>query len=293
MAARHLPPGRAARAARRRARRCAGACRPRSGRRIRPPGRAGGRRVPRGGARAGAGDPRDLGDRGRRRARRDPRGRRLERRAAAPLRRDRVVARGDREPADRLPHGAHRRRRAARRRPPPHLPRREPARVAPRARPRVRRGRGARRPGADEAERSERDPHLALPAASAPDRHRRRARLVGRARVRPRDARLLGRRVAGQPVRRPALARRLPRPHRAHRRPRPQPPVDRDVVARQRVRHRAQHRGHVGVGAARGSDPSRALRGRPHGRAHRRLLAHVPDARGDRLGVRHARREHP
>ncbi|OUD88188.1 Beta-galactosidase [Clavibacter michiganensis subsp. michiganensis] len=44
------------------------------------------------------------------------RGRRLERRAAAPLRRVRVVARGDREPADRLPHGAHRRRRAARRR---------------------------------------------------------------------------------------------------------------------------------------------------------------------------------
>ena len=108
----------------------------------------------------------------------------------------------------------------------------------PGPRPRLRRGARPRRPRPHEAVQRQRDPHQPLPAASAPARPRRRARLLGDPRVRPRDARLREGRLARQPQRRPRLARRLPRPHPAHRRAGQEPPQHRDVVARQRVGHR-------------------------------------------------------
>ena len=165
-------------------------------------------------------------------------GRAVERGAAAALRRR--AARGGRDgpAADRLPHGGRRGRRAARQRPPRAAARRQPPRVGPRPRARADRGGHAPRRGADEGAQRQRGAHEPLPAAPALPRALRRARPLRDRRVRPRDARLPGGRLARQPERRPALARRLPRPDRAHRRARQEPPERRHVVAGQRERHR-------------------------------------------------------
>ena len=76
-------------------------------------------------------------------------------------------------------------------------------------------------------------------------------------------------RLGGQPQRRPGVARRLPRPHRAHRRAGQEPPQHRDVVARQRVRHRREPGRHGRVGARPRPVAPRPLRGRLHRRRTR------------------------
>ena len=184
--------------------------------------------------------------------------------------------------ADRLPHRRRRGRRAARQRPPRAAARRQPPRVGPRPRPRADRGRHAPRRRADEGAQRQRRPHGALPAAPALPRALRRARPLRDRRVRPRDARLPGGRLARQPQRRPALARRLPGPDPAHGRARQEPPERDPVVARQRERDREQPRRDGGVGARARPVAAAALRARPDGDARRRAQPHVRDARRGR-----------
>ena len=91
------------------------------------------------------------------------------------------------------------------------------------------------------------------------------------------------RRLARQPERRPALARRLSRPDAAHRRARQEPPERHHVVARQRERSRAQPRRDGRLGARPRPGPAGALRGRLGQRLRRRLQ---PDVRHARRGRR-------
>ena len=73
--------------------------------------------------------------------------------------------------------------------------------------------------------------------------------------------------LAGQSERRPALAGRVPRPDRADGRAGQEPPVRGHLVARQRVRHRAQPGGDVALG------PSTAI---PSGRCTTRATTSAP-----------------
>ena len=209
-------------------------------------------------------------------------GRAVERRAAAALRRRAARGGGDRAAADRLPHRRRRGRRAARQRSARAAARRQPPRVGPRPRPRRDRGRHAPRRRADEGPQRQRRAHEPLPAAPALPRALRRARPVRDRRVRPRDARLPGGRLARQPERRPALARGLPRPDRAHGRARQEPPERDHVVARQRERDREQPRRDGRLGARARPVAAAALRARPDGDARRRAQPHVRDPRGGR-----------
>ena len=155
----------------------------------------------------------------------------------------RLDCRRDRRDLDRLPHGLHRGRRLPRQRHPREPPRRQPSRAPPRLRSRGAARDARARPRAHEAPQRQRDPHLALPAASRPARPRRPARVLGDRRVRPRDPRLRRRRLAAEPHRRSGLGGRAPRPGRPHGRARPEPPEHHHVVARQRGRRRPESRG--------------------------------------------------
>ena len=101
-------------------------------------------------------------------------------------------------------------------------------------------------------------------------------------RVRPRDARLPAGRLARQPERRRALARRLPRPDRAHRRARQEPPERDHLVAGQRERHRLQPRRDGGLGPRARPVAAAALRARPDRDAGRCPQPHVRDPCGGR-----------
>ncbi len=195
--------------------------------------RPGGHRPPRRGRPGGAGRPRHAGPAGRRS------GRPLVGGDTPALRPGRGHPDRDGPPARRVPSGRGRRRPTARERRAPGVPRGEPARDAPGPRSRLRRGGGPRRPVAHEAARRAGHPHRAPAAAPALPRARRRVRLLGGARVRPRDTRLLGGRLGRQPLGGPRVAGRLPRPRPADGGTGQEPPVRRHVVARQRVRHGA------------------------------------------------------
>ena len=161
---------------------------------------------------------------------------------ATPVRRDRLERGRDDRAAAGLPHGRDPRRPVPGQRPARGLPRHEPARDPPRSRPGLRRGARPGRPRAHEAVQRERDPHQPLPAAPAAARPRRRARILGRARMRSGDPRLREGRLARQPERRPGLARGVPRPHPAHGRAGQEPP-----------QHRASGRSATSRGPARTS----------------------------------------
>ena len=88
------------------------------------------------------------------------------------------------------------------------LPRREPARVAPRDGPHPGRGHHAGGRPADEAAQRQRGPDQPLPAGSAVPRPVRRVRAAGDRRVRPGDPRLRPERLARQPQRRSPVAAR-------------------------------------------------------------------------------------
>ena len=82
---------------------------------------------------------------------------------------------------------------------------------------------------------------------------------------------------------------------RAHGRAGQEPPVDRDLVAGQRMRHRPQHGGDGAVDPRARSRPPGALRARPCQRLHRHALPdvrHAVGAGGDRHD-RHRLRGHP
>ena len=157
---------------------------------------------------------------------------------------------GIHHPADRLSQRVDRGRPTLDQRRPAHLPRDEPARDPPAARPGVRRGACPRRPDHDEAGERERHPDQPLPAASAGAGPGRRARFLGDRRVRSGDPWLRLSRLARESERRSPLAGRLPRPDRAHGRARQEPSLDRHLVPGQRVGNRLQSRpdGHLGPG---------------------------------------------
>ena len=259
------------------------------GRRLRP---GDGRRSRAGhgrhGGRVDARDPR-AGRAPRRRERRVARaglGRAVVGRSAPPLRRDaRDGVRAGVVPR-RLPSQRDRRRHLAAERASADLARGQPARDAPHARAGVRRGVRAERPGADEDVQRQRDSHVALPTAPARARPGRRVGLLRHARGRLREPRLRARRLGEQPVGGSGLARRAARPHAAHGGARQEPRVRRVVEPRQRVVHRREPRRDGGLDAPPRPQPSDPLRGRPRGRLHRRLLAHVPDRRRGRARAR-------
>ena len=217
----------------------------------------------------------------------------MDGRDAAALRRHREQPGRDRVAAPGVPHGGGRRRTVHRQRPPGDVPRHEPPRDPSRARAGVRRGARPRGPAADEAAQRQRHPHQPLPAAPPRARAGRRAGVLGRAGERPGDPRLRGRRLAGQPERRPGVGGGVPRPHRADGRARQEPRVRRDVVAGQRGRDGPQPRRHRALGAPPRPRAAGALRGRPHRRVHRRLLADVPLARRGRGDLRRRRETCP
>ena len=103
----------------------------------------------------------------------------------------------------------------------------------------------AGRPRRDEALRLQRGAHLALPERPGVPRPDRRARAVRDRRGGHRVARL-----PGMAVRRPALPRAVGRARVADGAPRPEPPLDHRLVARQRVGPRREPRCRGGLGAA-------------------------------------------
>ena len=119
-------------------------------------------------------------------------------RTSPALRRHADRGRRDDRAAHRVPHGGDRRRPADRQRSAHPVPRREPARVESRPRPRGDARGHARRRAADEAAQPQRGAHEPLPAASVLPRAVRRVRAVGDPRERPRDARLRPGRLAQQ-----------------------------------------------------------------------------------------------
>ena len=179
------------------------------------------------------------GGRGRGRHRPAPGRRALVGRVAPAVRRPARLGRRAGGAADRLPHRRRPRRAAHRQRPPGPVPGGQPPRVPSRPGPGRRRGRHAGRRAADEAPQPQRRPDQPLPAPPPVPGAVRHLRAVRGRRVRPGDPRVRAGRLAGQPGRRPPLARRPGGPDAAHGRAGQEPSQRGHVVARQRERHRA------------------------------------------------------
>ena len=203
------------------------------------------------------------------------------------------AGRGGPDP-DRLPTGRDRGPGPADQRP----ARADPGRQSPRLRPaHGPHGHGRRDPDRsrhDEAVQLQRRPDVPLPERSGARGARRRARPV-----RDRRSRYRVPRVLRDPVRRPALPRRLGGPLRAAGPARQEPRLDHRLVAGQRVglRRRTTTRRPAGSGAY-DPTPAAALRGRDPGRLDEppdRQRHHLPDVPDDRLdrGSRHERHAAP